>query len=205
MSRLLLAALAILVAVALAACTATTGASPSPTATPTPAAEPTPTGDGDDEPAGDEALETLIPDEVAGITLEKESMTGADVLGEEGVTPEVQAFLQTVGADVGDISAAFGFGFNADDPEQGFITISAFRVAGANEDVLLAEMQSSMEAEFEGTEVSQANLGGKDVTIIAYGDGPERQLIYLHARGDIIFMVFSSTEELAEEALSQIP
>jgi len=202
MSRLLLATLAILVTIALAACTATTGGSPSPTATPTPAAEPTP-ADGD-EPAGDEALETLIPDEVGGITLEKESMTGADVLGDEGVTPELQAFLQAVGADVGDISAAFGTGFNADDPED-FVFISAFRVAGANEDALLAEMQSSMESEYEGAEVNQANLGGKDVTIIAYGDGPERQMVYLHARGDIMFVVFGSTEELVEEALSKIP
>jgi len=202
MSRLLWAAMAILVAAMLAACTATTGATPSLTPEP-PGPTPTEGTDDGETPIGDADLEALLPTEVGGIALEYESMTGAEMVAEEGVTPEVQEFLDRTGSDLDDVSVAFGFGFDAETSD--VVSIIAFRVAGASPDQLIAEMEAAMEAEAENAQISEGSLGGKDVTIVATGDGPEQVMTYIYARNDIAFMVGASSEDLAEEALSKLP
>jgi hypothetical protein len=149
-------------------------------------------------------LEEMLPDQVGPISMEYQAMSGEEFVGEEGVTAELQGFLDRVGADLSDISAVFGIGVNEEDPAEGFVTIFAIRVAGADPGQLQEEFRASIEEENPDADVEEGNVGGKDVLIV--GDPEDISgTSYVYARGDVFFMVGAQSERLAAEALSQLP
>jgi len=148
--------------------------------------------------AGD--LDAVLPDEVGGITIEYESSSGAEVMGSEGMTPEAQEFFDRVGADVSDLSSAFGFGLDA---EAGTgISIIAFRVAGADEGRLRDEFRSTIEDD-ETQTVTEEQVAGKSVLALSTEGGDASGYVYV--KGDIVFIVGGSPMSLVEEALSELP
>jgi hypothetical protein len=202
-NRLRAAAGAALIAFVIAACTA--GASPGdepteePTPTPTPATEPSEDGSGPSFAPGAGDLDSILPDEVGGITLEYQFAEGPGVLGSEGITPEVQDFLDRVGADMDDVSSAIGIGI---DEAGGIVSIFAIRVGGADSDSLRDEFRQVMEEDADSV-FTEANVGGKDV--LAFGTAGQEADGFMYVHDDVVFMVGASTPELSEEALSLLP
>ena len=200
--------LALLLLVA-AGCANETGSSAeaseaAPTEQPTP--EPTPTEEPSEDPgtipslapgAGD--LADLLPEEVGGLTLEYAHSSGAQVFDSTGTTPEAIEFLDRVGATPDNVSSAFGFSF---DPEaQEGVSIVAFRVEGANEDLLRDGFLSVFEE--EGSTIGEeTTLGGKSVRQV--GDA-EATTGYLYVHDDVVYLVSGEPVALAEEALQLLP
>jgi hypothetical protein len=190
-----------LVAVLIAACSS----SPSPTEEPTPTATPTvePSEDAGIQPSfepGAGSLDSVLPDEVGGITIEYQFAEGQAILGSEGITPEVQDFLDRVGSNMDDVSSAIGVG--VDQASGGFLSIFAIRVAGADSGALSDEMQQTMEQDSDSV-FTEANVGGKDV--LAFGTAGQTPDGFMYVHADIVFLVGASTPELSEEALSLLP
>jgi hypothetical protein len=204
-NRFRAAAGAAVIAVLIAACSgasspAEDSQTEEPTATPAPSVEASEDGSAASFAPGAGDLDSLLPDEVGGITLEYQFAEGEGVLGSEGMTPEVQDFLDRVGADADDISSAIGFGI--DQPSGGIITIFAIRVAGADEGSLRDEFRQVMEEDADSVS-SEATLGGKQV--ISFGTEGEEPDGYMYVHNDVVFMVGGSSQELTEEALSLLP
>lgn len=148
-----------------------------------------------DLPSGDEELEALLPDDIAGETVQKFSMTGDTFMGGAG-NPEVAAVLDQFNKTAGDLSVAFG-GTEA-------VALIAYRLKGV-----------------EGSEFFNAFLGaaGEDgavtVTDAAYGGKAVKKVVsssadigtvYVYTAGDVMFIVGDEdiTEALLNEAFSKI-
>jgi hypothetical protein len=144
-------------------------------------------------------LEGIVPTEVGGLTMDWTYASGQDVLGSEGMTPEVQDFLDAAHADLSDITTAIGFAY--DQASGAVISIFALQVAGAGEGALRDEFRSVMEAD-ETNVLSDANVGGKSVLAVSNDDGTTT---YLYVKDDVVFLVGGSSQELAADALSQLP
>jgi hypothetical protein len=198
----------VLLALLVAACSSGTSASgdesqavatPEPTPIPTPSEAAATQGSAPSLQPGAGDLTGVLPTEIGGLTITYQSTSGEEVIGSEGITPEAQAFFDRIGASPSDLSSAFGNGF---DMEAGkFITILAFRVAGADEGMLRDEFISTMEA--EGDIVGEdATVGGKEVR--TFGSAGE-QSGYLYVNDDVVYIVGGEPISLAEEALAELP
>lgn len=151
--------------------------------------------------AGD--LAGILPTEVGGITIEYESSSGEEVMGSEGMTPEAQEFFDRVGAEAGDLSSAFGVGFDAETGSG--ISIIAFRVAGADEGRLRDEFRRTLEQDGSDTQtLSDENVAGKNVIAISGGEGTEVSG-YVYVKNDVVFVIGGSPASLAQEALEKLP
>ena len=198
---------AALIAILVAACTG--ASSPAvddtpteqPTATPAPSVEASEDGSGASFAPGAGDLDSILPDEVGGIALEYQFAEGEGVLGSEGITPEVQDFLNRVGANTDDVSSAIGIGI--DQASGGIISIFAIRVAGADEGSLRDEFKQVMEEEDGESVFTEATLGGKEV--MSFGTAGQEPDGYMYVNDDVVFMVGGSTPELTGEALSLLP
>jgi hypothetical protein len=199
-----------LVAVVLAACSGQGGASASASdsaaagaSQSTEATDAAIPSEGGAEPSADAGagdLAAVLPEEVGGLTIEYESLVGEEVMGSEGVTDEARDFFDAVGAEPSDLSSAIGVAFDA---EAGTgISIVAFRVAGTDESQLRDEFRATLEA--DGTVVTEDNVGGKDVLALD-ADETGASGGYLYVKGDIIFIVGGSPQELVDEAIASLP
>jgi hypothetical protein len=196
---------AALIAILIAACSGASSPAEDtptqePTATPAPSVGASEDGSGASFAPGAGDLDSILPDEVGGITLEYQFAEGEGVLGSEGITPEVQDFLNRVGADTEDVSSAIGIGI--DQASGGIISIFAIRVAGADEGSLRDEFRQVMEEDADSV-FSEATLGGKEV--MSFGTEGEEPDGYMYVHDDVVFMVGGSSPELTEEALSLLP
>lgn len=146
-------------------------------------------------------LAALIPDEIGGVMLQKSSMDGQDFMASGGGTnQEFVDFLDRLGAEPDDVSVAFGSGADA---SGGGAAVFAFKVAGADTDQLLDEMQASLEAEASATGFEDANVGGKEVRRGTSTDDSGNA--YLYGVGDIVFLVATADEDAAAEVLAELP
>lgn len=147
-------------------------------------------------------LEALIPDEVGGVALQKFSMAGPEFMAQGEDNQEFVDFLDRLGAEPDDVSVAFGFGFDATG-DSGGAGVFAFKVAGADTDQLLDEMQTSLEEEESATGFEDASVGGKDVRRGTSTDDTGN--VYLYGVGDIVFFVATPDEDAAAEVLADLP
>lgn len=154
-------------------------------------------------PSGDKALEDVLPDKLAGQTLQKLSMTGKDFL-DSGTTgqQDFKDFLQRVGAQPDDISVAFAFSMS----EQAPASIFAFQVKGADESKLASEFKAAIEKDSETKLVwNNETVGGKSVMSTTDPQNADQGKIYVYPKGDIIFFVMTPDASAADEAFSQLP
>lgn len=158
-------------------------------------------------------LEALIPDEVDGIAIEKQSLTGEQYVsafsgGNPEVREDLEDFLASVGRSIADVSAAFGSGFG----ESTYVNISATRAAGADPTALLdgvVQLAVSSAPEFNSgmsATTTETTLGGKNVTLVTttLGDSVFSEQYY-YGYGDVIFVVNGGSEEIIASAFSQLP
>lgn len=175
------------------------------TADATPATDAT---DGDDDAGADGDGATtdvarLLPTEVGDMTLEVTGVTGEEFMAD--ADPAFEAFLGRLGRAGSDVSGGTAVGFN----EAGdSLFIFAIRIAGANPDELRDEFQAAMEQEApEPFTAEEMTLGGKEVVRTQGGDTDDGSAgsTYLYTAGDILFLIGASSEELAAEALEELP
>lgn len=200
-----------LLSLVIAACSSEQAASSSPseapaTVEPTPepsSAAPEPSGDTDSTVGafpsfdlnGDPELASRFPDTVGGQPLQVQSMRGDTFAAMGGEDPAFSAFLDSVGADLSDVSVAFGGSASA---EGDFLSVGAFRVLGASEDDLEREFIAASEETGEITGLEQANVGGKDVWTATDPTDETGMSVYLYTKDDTLYFLTGSEEQIAE-------
>ena len=200
LNRTLAAVAALFMAMLIAAC-GSSGSSPSPTPSPSIAASQEPTSGGSPSAARD--LEALIPDSIAGITLQKFSMQGSEFVNSGGATQETQDFLEGLGVSTDEVAVAAGYGLSPDTGDG--VAVFVFRAQGAGTDRLLSVFKEATDASREQPLAWEAaDVGGKRVE---RATDPEQddQVVYLYATGDTLFFLAATQEDHAAEALAALP
>ena len=141
-------------------------------------------------PSEDKALEDQLPDEVAGVQLNKSSLAGASLAG----TPDsnVSKVLSQLGKTPADISAAFG--------ASTVVSVGAYRLKGVDASILLAAFVQVLTGDATPT-ITDASIGGKAVKKVV----TDNQTIYVYAKGDVLFTVGLGTDAAIAEAISKLP
>jgi hypothetical protein len=111
--------------------------------------------------------------------------------------PAFQEFLDSVGAELSDVSVAFG-GVASETGE--FLQVGAFRVLGVNQDDLEREFIAASEAEGDATGFEQSSVAGKDVWTATQ----EGMSVVIYAKDDTIYYI-TGDAALAEEVISELP
>jgi hypothetical protein len=168
---------------------------------PTDGATPEPTAGGSAGTA--QELEQLIPDAIAGITLQKFSMPGSEFVSSGGATEETQDFLEGLGVSTDDVAVAAGYGLSPDTGDG--VAIFVFRAQGAGPDRLLSVFKEATDASrAQPLQWQPAELGGKQVER-AVDPEQDGQVVYLYATGDTLFFLAATQEDHAAEALAALP
>ncbi|MBA2634011.1 MAG: hypothetical protein H0U86_13610 [Chloroflexi bacterium] len=206
--------LALLLLVA-AGCASQSGSSADAEPTPTEAATPEPTAT--EEPSedaegsagaipsfdlnGDPELAARFPDTVGGQPISVQSFRGDTFMAGGGTDPSFTAFLDSVGAELEDVSVAFGGAMSG----ESVLSVAAFRVLGADEDQLETEFLAASQAEGDIEGLEQTSVGGKDVWSAAdtTGAGPGLSM-YIYVKDDTVYFLTGS-EEQAAEILAALP
>lgn len=145
-------------------------------------------------PSGDAELEDLLPDEIAGETVTKLSMTGDQFMGTGN--DEVEAVLQQFDKTPADLSVAFG-GTAA-------IALIAYRLKGVDGGQFFNAFLAASDDAGQVT-VTDASYSGKAVKKVVSPDS-EIGTVYVYTSGDVMYIVGGEgiTDELLTEAFSKI-
>ena len=197
--------LALLVLVG-AGCAGQSGSEATATPSPTPAPTPTEEASEGSEAAipsfdlnGDPELAARFPDSVGGEPLTVQSFRG-DVFMTGSTDPSFEAFLDSVGADLEDVSVAFGGLMSGDS----LLSVGAFRVVGADEDELETQFLAATEAEGDISGAERRSVGGKDVWTATDPTGEAPGSMFIYVRDDTVYFLTGS-EEQAAEILAALP
>ncbi len=149
----------------------------------------------------DPTLESLLPAEVSGIAMQRYSLTLSDVLDAGGDRAAIDAFLAGIGKAESDGSFAAAL-----DPTNTLTGgILAFKVSGADTARLLGGIVSVEQSDLgTGATTRQATVGGKGVTIVSVGTGPN-DTEWIYGRGDVVFVVHADDETRAAAFLQALP
>lgn len=180
---------------------ATEEATPEPTPTEEPSADETVGAIPSFDLNGDPELAARFPDTVGGEPINVQSFRGDTFMAGGGADPSFTAFLDSVGADLDDVSIAFGGAMSG----ESFLTVAAFRVLGADEDQLETEFLAASQAEGDIEGLDQTSVGGKDVwsAVDATGAMPGAAM-YIYVKDDTVYFL-TGTEEQAAEILAALP
>lgn len=144
-------------------------------------------------------LEATLPSEAAGITLQSFSMSGPDFVEGE-VDEQFIDFIESLGADVQDVSVAFAFGANADGTQTA--SAFAFQVAGASAQELIDAFKASAE---QGLVWQPQSMGGKSVEA-SVPDPPDFPIpVVLYATADVLYFVSSTDPNATQEIIAFLP
>jgi hypothetical protein len=202
------AAALLIAAIAVAACQSGNGATSSPgeslagpgaLSTPQPATQaPLPTIDAGfsfELPSQDKELEAMLPDEIAGGTVGKSSMTGSSLVGASDSA--LSKALQGLGKTPDDLSAAFGTG--------GGVSVSVYRLKGVDAATLLVAFVALLDPG-ETPTVTDATVGGKEVKQVVTGGSTS----YVYTKDDVLFTIApigtgTDADAAIAEAISKLP
>lgn len=143
---------------------------------------------------GDPELASRFPDTVGGQPLQVQSFRGDTFMSAGGADPAFEAFLDSIGAELEDVSVAFGGAASGDS----FLSVGAFRVLGASEDELEREFIAASEESGDITGLEQATVGGKDIWTATDPSGETTTSVYLYAKDDTLYFLTGGEEEIAE-------
>jgi hypothetical protein len=175
--------------------------------TPEPTEEPEPSGSSFALPSlgfdGDPELASRFPDTVGGIALEVQSISGDAFASLGGSDPTFQTFLDSIGAELSDVSVAFG---GAADPSDltSVLSVGAFRVLGAAEDDLEREFVAASEQAGDVTGLEPASIAGKDVLTATDPTGETDLRVFIYTKDDTLYFL-TGTEDQAAEILGVLP
>lgn len=206
MNRFRSAGIAGLLTIVLVACS-NSGAASTPTPSPTPSPTPTPEASPSNAlpsfnlPSNAKELEALLPNTLGGAKLTKASMKGSDFVTSAGSSPELKAWLDTVGKSLNDVSAAYAFDLTGTVPSAVF----AFRVNGVDNAKLIDALKKSMDTSAKTTlNWTSGNVGGKNVQQVS-DPNTTGSTLYVYGTADIVFFVTTKSATIAAEALSHLP
>ena len=143
---------------------------------------------------GDPELAARFPDTVGGQPLEVQSMRGDTFMSLGGSDPSFQEFLDSVDAELSDVSVAFGGAASG----ESFLSVGAFRILGASEDDLEREFIAASEEAGDITGMEQATVGGKDVFTAVDPSGETDASVYLYTKDDTLYFLTGSEADVAE-------
>lgn len=149
----------------------------------------------------DPALEALLPEAVAGITMQRYSLTLTEVLDDGGDRAAITTFLQSINKTEADGSFASAF-----DPTSVLAGgVNAFKVAGADGAALLAGITALELSDLgSGATSEQATVGGRNVTVVSVGDGVN-DTAWIYGQGDVVFVVHAPDATVAAAYLEALP
>lgn len=152
-------------------------------------------------PHEDPALEAVLPSSINGAQLQKGSFKGAGfVQGAGNNAKQFTDFLGALGKSPNDVS--FAIAVDMSGQFQG--SVGAFRVAGADQGQLLTAFTAAAKQGTSGAQVTQANVGGKDVTkIVDPTDTAGAQ--YVYGKGDTLFLAQAKDDATAATVLQALP
>jgi len=151
---------------------------------------------------GNPDLEATLPAEAADITFfQSFSMSGPDFLAAE-VDDQFITFIDSLGADIADVSVAFALGANGDGTNTA--SIFAFQVAGAESEELVEQFKASAESSGDPLVWHPETVGGKSVEVAEPNDDFPTP-IALYAVGDVLYFASSSSDQALEEIIEQLP
>lgn len=128
------------------------------------------------------------------------SVSLSDLLDGGGDRASIDAFLTGIGKTEADGSFAV-----AVDPTNSLGGgIFAFKVNGVDTAPLLAGILAAEQADLDGATPSQATVGGKSVTVLSRGSGPN-DTEWLYGRDDVVFVVHAANEAGATAYLQALP
>lgn len=142
----------------------------------------------------DPELAARFPDTVGGQPLQVQSMRGDTFMSVGGSDPAFEEFLDSVDAELSDVSVAFGGAASGDS----ILSVGAFRILGASEDDLEREFIAASEDAGDITGLEQANIGGKDVWTAVDPSGETGASVYLYTKDDTLYFLTGSEAEVAE-------
>ena len=148
---------------------------------------------------GDPELAGRFPDTVGGTALQVSSFRGDVFMSGGSSDPSFQEFLDSVGADLEDVSVAFGGAMSGENP----LSVGAFRVLGASEDDLEREFISASEESGDITGLTETSIGGKDVWSAADASGTGMS-VFIYTKDDTLYFL-TGTEEQVAEILAALP
>ncbi len=180
-----------------------------PAATPAPIAEASPPDGGvpSDQPSEAPAveshavvdLEALLPADVNGTTLTRESWTGDTVLGDDSWSTSITSFLTGKGKTAADLQASQAY----DSTGNLDLSAGAFRVAGVAGTALRDAIIAAYKGDYPDLKVTTTQIGGLDVTSGDFGDGSVNS--YWYVRDDVVFDIETSDSSIAGAALAALP
>jgi hypothetical protein len=145
-------------------------------------------------------LLAILPDEVAGTVLATDSATGSDVLGTDAASRALAAALRGLDTTAADLQIAQAY----DETGSLDLYLLAFRVPGVPAARLApAILDTWLLAGSSGVTTSTVTLGGKEITVVDYGD--EGAVSYVYASGEAVVVIETSDEALAGEVAALLP
>jgi hypothetical protein len=149
---------------------------------------------------GDPELAGRFPDTVGGQALQVQSFRGDVFMAGGSSDPSFQAFLDSVDADLEDVSVAFGGSMTG----ESVLSVGAFRVLGVAEDRLEEEFLSASEDAGDVSGLNQESVGGKDVWTASDPSGEAPGSMFIYVKDDTVYFL-TGTEEQAAEILAALP
>ncbi len=147
-------------------------------------------------------LEAVIPDELGGVRVERQSYNGAEI--EAGYAPEdpalaeLQGLLATIGAEVGDLSVANGYVASG---EEDYVSLTVIRIDGVAAQGVIDTFIPYILGTGELT-TSTEEIGGRSVLVLS--DGQEAGLtVRVVVAGDTVILI-DGTEALRAEAIGAL-
>lgn len=180
---------------------------PSPTAaageTPGTSAEPS-SGPGESaEPtAGPVAagLEAILPAEVDGVTLAKDSTTADVILTDGAASRALVAALRSLGKSASDLLMAQAY----DDTGTLEASVLGFQLPGVDGATLRTIiLETWLLADAPGVTAAEVTLSGKTLTRVSYGD--EGSISYVYVHDDAVLVIETTNEEQATRIAASLP
>ena len=144
-------------------------------------------------------LEALLPAELNGTSLTRESWTGDTILGDDSWSSSLTTFLTGAGKTAADLQASQAY----DAAGSLDLSAGAFRVAGLEAAALRDAMIDAWKGDYPDLKIAQTTIGGLDVTTGDFGEGAINSYWYL--RDGVVFDIETSDPSIALAALSALP
>jgi hypothetical protein len=144
-------------------------------------------------------LEAMLPADVNGTSLTRESWTGDTVLGDDSWSTSITTFLTGAGKTVADLQASQAY------DATGTLDLSAgaFRATGIGGAALRDAIIAAYKGDYPDLKLTQTTIGGLDVTNGDFGDGSVNS--YWYVRDDVVFDIETSDPAIAQAALAALP
>jgi len=148
----------------------------------------------------DPELASSFPDTIGGEPFPVETYRDERALGAMGVH---DAFLESLGANIGDVSVAIGHRPMATE-ESVHLSAYAYRVAGGSEAALIDYFIPIAEKQSENNQFAPTSVAGKEVwRAVEPSAAVAGNMLYVH--GETAYLLYSNQREAAEELLAALP